>query len=244
MAMSLIIPRNMNMITAKTRHAKQSHAFTLIELLVVISIIALLIAILLPALAKARTAARSTLCMSNLRQTGIAWSVYADAFNEWTVPITSVNPSAPSWTNSGWFCELLGPYLSNSKSVWYCPEQAPGRMLDENWKCVSAGGWYIPCYAISNYIQGKARRDVADGFVHATEQILLVDGNARFYWNNATTGNYLFKNIATTNSYDGIHGGNVNALRLGMDVVTGAKERITATSDPSGHVGRIISFTE
>lgn len=48
------------------------HAFTLIELLVVISIIALLISILLPALGAARDAARSTACLSDQRQIGLA----------------------------------------------------------------------------------------------------------------------------------------------------------------------------
>lgn len=220
-----------------------SKAFTLIELLVVISIIALLIAILLPALSKARTAARATLCMSNLRQTGIAWSVYADAYNEWTVPISNQAINNPSWNNSGWFNELLGIYLSDSKSVWYCPEQSLDRRLNENWKC-SGVNWYIPCYAINNYLQGKNRRDIAYGFEEATNQILLVDGNARFYYNNATTGNYIFKNIANPNAYDGIHGGNVNALRTGLDVVLGAKSNIIATASPSSSVGKIIKFID
>lgn len=54
--------------------------FTLIEVLVVVAIIALLLAVLMPSLAGAREQARAVACMSNMRQLGIAWMMYADVY--------------------------------------------------------------------------------------------------------------------------------------------------------------------
>jgi prepilin-type N-terminal cleavage/methylation domain-containing protein/prepilin-type processing-associated H-X9-DG protein len=56
--------------------------FTLIELLVVIAIIAILAAILFPVFAKARGAAKSSTCLSNLKQMGIAFTNYATDYEE------------------------------------------------------------------------------------------------------------------------------------------------------------------
>lgn len=89
-------------------HVRQA-AFTLIELLVVVSIIALLIALLLPSLKGARDAARTTGCLSNHRQIGVAFNMYASTFNDYIPPATvgwqDVNPN-PSLDYGSWTSRL------------------------------------------------------------------------------------------------------------------------------------------
>jgi prepilin-type processing-associated H-X9-DG protein/prepilin-type N-terminal cleavage/methylation domain-containing protein len=80
------------------RGASAGAAFTLIELLVVIAIIAILAALLLPALARGQAAGRGAACRSNLRQLGIALTLYVDDFKVY--PYSADLSRGMLWYNS------------------------------------------------------------------------------------------------------------------------------------------------
>lgn len=108
--------------------------FTLIELLVVISIIALLAAILFPVFGRAREKARQAACMSNLKQLGSAFLMYAQDFDE-MFPIPS-NTTGVEGVNYYWqdliagYCGAKGKYNASANpryvnTVYDCPSLDP-----------------------------------------------------------------------------------------------------------------------
>lgn len=97
-------------------------AFTLVELLVVIGIIAILIAVLLPALSAARRHANTLKCLTNLRQLGLSYQMYAGAYkNAFPVafqdyPDTGVNPLPTAVSNYYWQ-DFMFPFVQTRYKV-------------------------------------------------------------------------------------------------------------------------------
>ena len=143
---------------ATRRVSRENQAFTLIELLVVIAIIAILAAILFPVFASAREKARQAVCSSNVRQIGLAVSMYTQDYDE-TMPIFyAYNTQTPTGQRA-WAGDaghkgvevLLIPYSKN-KDLFKCSDDlgGPSGVLDDpTYGCPGRSSTYQGCYGSS-----------------------------------------------------------------------------------------------
>lgn len=119
---------------------KTKHGFTLIELLVVIAIIAILAAIIFPAFAQAREKARQAQCINNLKQLGLAFSMYTDDNDDLMPGATDGTAGAGlygGWVYYSQFTDYVNnmpplfdvtkgaiyPYIK-SRQVFVCPDDS------------------------------------------------------------------------------------------------------------------------
>jgi len=104
----------------------------------VIAIIAILAAILFPVFAQAKAAAKKSVCVSNLRQQGLAFEMYVDDSDERMPDRRDLKTSLPggfkpwaTWPPSdpraGWAAIVFQPYIK-SKGIWLCPGNAGGEI--------------------------------------------------------------------------------------------------------------------
>jgi prepilin-type N-terminal cleavage/methylation domain-containing protein len=115
--------------------------FTLIELLVVMAIIAVLVGILLPAVQQARSAARRTQCLNNLKQIALALHSFHDSHGKFPPArlisyrkdnVTDQKGTEPALDEPSWLAHIL-PYVEQQAlaNEWdlYTPFGAQSRAV-------------------------------------------------------------------------------------------------------------------
>jgi prepilin-type N-terminal cleavage/methylation domain-containing protein/prepilin-type processing-associated H-X9-DG protein len=177
------------MIPLRWYRIRPAVAFTLIELLVVISIIGILAGLLLPVLSRAKGKALDVKCISNLKQLGIALTIYADD-HQGKLPFAERRPTTPVETNHVLMriVDVLSNNVGGVVAIFHCPKDHFGWFEKEGssyeWN-YAANGKPIELPGVIQGLEMTASRarlmydyeNFHPGFPSGTKNVLHGDGH-------------------------------------------------------------------
>jgi len=140
--------------------------FTLIELLVVIAIIAILAAMLMPALQRARETSRTTSCLNNLKQFGVAAMEYAYSYKDYLMPrdmgnVRTGKAEFVSWLSAGSFFPVHFGYSEERWKKGIGVNGCPSR-TDTGRQGISSYSFRACSYAICQEVVGSGGANASD----------------------------------------------------------------------------------